>query len=164
MPRPKFRPWIRVPACLIALIVVSTSQFAAAVGAVASLPSVDLPSDSLVLSGPDGLSATITPGDLSNVKQGDRVRIEITGIKPEQAVDIGTCPAALAEDFDRLFLQAYGHNCSAPLPTGIGGDTGEGQLGASASTVVKTGWAQVDGSVTVDFLIGRGESLATMTN
>ncbi len=164
MPRPKFRPWFKVPTCLLALIVVCTSQFAGAVGALANLQSADLPSDSLVLTGPGNLSATITPGDLSNVKQGDRVRIKVTGIEPQQAVDIGTCPAALAEKLDQLFLQAYGHNCSAPLPTGIGGDTGEGQLGASASTVVKTGWAQEDGSVTVDFLIGRGESLATMTN
>ncbi len=119
---------------------------------------------SRVISGPSGLELTVTPGDLSQVKQGDIIKLKMTGIKKNQSVNIGTCPKSLQADYDRLFLAAFGHNCTATLATGIGGDTGEGQLGASASTSITTGWARTDGSLAVDFLVGRGQSLTTMNS
>jgi hypothetical protein len=110
-----------------------------------------------------GLSVDVTPADLTGIRAGDVVHLHFSGLKPGQFLRVGTCagdmPPLADLDPSALVLPS----CLAQLNTGLLGALDADLQGPGVSTMFTGAFARTDGTVEVNFLIGRGESITTAT-
>jgi len=113
----------------------------------------------VTITGPGGHSVEVTPGDLTGIRSGDVVHLHFAGLKPFEFIDLGTCAADIpAGTIDPISLVLPG--CGGQLNTGLPGTLDADASGPGSSTVVSQGYARTDGTVDIDFLIGRGEAFS----
>ncbi len=114
-----------------------------------------------VIEGPagTGLKLEVTPGDLENVTAGQLIKLKFSGLKPGQNVNVGTCPGGIREELERL--DGITFTCTAQLSTGLAATLDADQQGPGYSTLQQSRYAQPDGTLSIDFLVGRGKSLST---
>lgn len=139
---------------------------AAASGA-PSAPSTDAPAPR-VLHDPkagSGITVSVSPASLADVKQGDVVHLHFAGLKANEYVStVGTCPAGLPIKKMDLTSSLGGLlACASQLPTGLIGDTDPASLnnpGLSNST--HNAYPTLQGVVDVDFIVGSGTAVGTL--
>ena len=157
-PRPLRRRALVLVIAVLALLVPAAASGASSAGGPAPRVLKDPRAGS-------GITLSVSPASLADVKQGDVVHLHFAGLGAKEFVStVGTCPAGLPIKKMDLTSSLGGLlACPSQLPTGLTGDTDPTSLnnpGLSNST--HNAYPTMQGVVDVDFIVGSGTAVGTL--